>query len=167
MPAILIYKLLGGVALALALWGVVAFIKQKGYDDAVSLYRPLLEAERVRYGTLEAQVKASDALAKTEKLKQVKDNEKIKVAHDQRIATIHAYYTRLRKNDIRGQADIDSGAASGGDHRDDDPSEESASTRLNQTITGCPAVVEQACALDAGLAVTWQEWARRHNIPIE
>jgi len=169
----LVLKLLGGVAIAAAVWAGVAYIKHTGYQEAEDRYKPQIAA-------LIAKIDASDKQAKETKAKQEADNEKLEADHTARVQNIHEFYTNQTQADIAamgaeyarrlrlsGEHQTGAGPAPIGVEGHDAPTGQPAFARCAATVTGCPAVVEQACALDADRVNAWREWAETHGIPVK
>jgi hypothetical protein len=139
------YKILIAAIIAMVLFGAGY---TSGYVKASDHYAPIVAEKQALLDQITAQTKAA-------KLQQEKDNATLKAQADARVAAIRAYYYRLLP-----PASGNPGTSAGGNQGHD-------GTPSQSTITGCPAAVEQNCALDADMVNTWRAWCSAHKCPVK
>lgn len=137
-------QLAGVVALAL----IVFAIDRNGYVRASDHYKPIVAEKQTLLDQITAKTEA-------DKLQQEKDNATLKAQADARVAAIRAYYLRLLQPS-GGNTGTPAGSNQGHD-----------GTPSQSTITGCPAAVEQNCAVDADMVNTWRAWCKAHKCPVK
>lgn len=136
---------LGGVMLLVIFFAGAHF----GDKRATEKYLPKIQQ-------LKDEIDHADQEAKA-KQKEYKENyDDLKHQNDSRINGIRDYYRGLLQSvstkDSSGSASTSSKAVNG--------------TTSKSTITGCPANIEQGCALDANQVLMFQEWVKKNKIPI-
>jgi len=148
MPNILMFKFLGGLAIAAILSSLYFYIHHDGYIEGKAEIQVVVD-------DLKAKINAADTQSKLTIANQEKINHDLKIESDKRVSDIKRYYSRMLHTGSQASASTASSDNQG-----------NAPATTKQTITGCPAEVEQRCALDANSIDVWLEWADRHGIPI-
>ena len=160
------------IAVAAFLVAIGAFTY--GYSTAKDKYLGELNV-------LKGIVQQADTQAKETIKKQEVISNEVDQTHSAHIQALAKFYkdsnsadlanARARYRMLSGQNPAPASAVASSEQKNDGRTQEQTVSGCNlseqETITGCPKAVEEACASDAELVLTWQDWARRQNIPVE
>lgn len=146
----MIQKYLGiGLILFLILFGIYAGGYHQGEQKATEKYLPQITQ-------LQDKIDQADKEARQKQAEYKENNDEIQRQNDQRVNNIRDYYKRLLQS---MPSQNNPGPTSSGSQATD-------GTSCQSTLTGCPASIEENCALDANKARSWQEWAIKNKIPV-
>lgn len=140
-------NLLIALAILLIIGGIAKYVDNSGYERGVASVKPKLDK-------LQAQVDATDLLARNDAKRYKENFDVLKKDNASRVARITAHYDRL----LHAQAGDESTTASAG-------SVDGASSQ--QGTSGCTVAFERACILDANKVTAWQEFAILNKFPIQ
>lgn len=104
---------------------------------------------------------AIDTAAENARQKQTEykeNNDEIQRQNDKRINDIREYYRKRMLQSVPSKTGSSSTPSC---------SETTDGHTTEPTITGCPASVEEKCALDANQVNGWREWAVKNKIPVD
>lgn len=146
----MIQKYLGiGLILFLILFSVYAGGYHQGEQKATKEYLPQIQQ-------LKDAIDTADKEARQKQSEYKENNDEIQRQNDQRVNNIRDYYKRLLQS---MPSQNNPGSSPSGSQATD-------GTSCQSTITGCPASIEENCALDANKVKSWQEWAIKNKIPV-